>query len=163
MIKKFRIIAYSIYWKFHNLISKNKIIKKQVFFVIEDMNWAIKNVGNYLMQNLNKNYLNVMELTSRPEKLNNSLVHFGSHYMWANMYKFMSKNNKYIISFFHGDIENNKNEKKYFRKFLKSLPLISNIIVSNSTMYKRLLDNGIPDKKIIIIPIGVDTSFSNYK
>ena len=134
-------------------------MKKKVFFVIEDMNWAIKNVGNYLMQNLNKDDFNAMELTSKPEKLNNSLVHFGSHYMWANMYKFISKNNKYIISFFHGDLENDKNEKKYFKKILKSLPLISKIIVSNSIMYKRLLERGISSDKIIMIPIGVDTNF----
>ena len=159
MIKKIRIIIFSIYWRFQNAISKNGIINKRIFFVVEDMNWAIKNVGNYLSKNLNKYNFKIMKLNSKPEKLNNSLVHFGSHYMWASMYKFLSKKNKYIISFFHGDLENDEIEKKYFKKFLKSLPLISNIIVSNSIMYKRLKDNGIPRNKIILIPIGVDTSF----
>ena len=55
------------------------------------MNWAIKNVGNYLSKNLNKYNFKIMKLNSKPEKLNNSLVHFGSHYMWASMYKFLSK------------------------------------------------------------------------
>ena len=79
--------------------------------------------------------------------------------MWLQWYKYLTNKNKYVVSFFHGNPENSKEEKSVFDKFLLSSYKIEKIIVSNSIVKNRLIKHGIKLSKIILIPIGVDTNF----
>lgn len=160
-IFKFRYIVFVNIWKIIFLI-KNKLKlndKIKVIFLLENADWAISKVGNYIANNLNKSNKNLISLSSKPQQHENKLLHFGSHYMWLQWYKYLTNKNKYVVSFFHGNPENSKEEKSVFDKFLLSSYKIEKIIVSNSIVKNRLIKHGIKLSKIILIPIGVDTNF----
>ena len=77
--------------------------------------------------------------------------------MWLLWYKYLSNTNQYIVSFYHGDPNSNEHEKNIFNKFIKTIPKLEKIIVSNTIIKNRLLKHGVSQSKIDLIPIGVDT------
>ncbi len=158
VIIKINFAAY--FWRFLNFFSQNffNADDYKVVFIIEKADWAIRQVGTNIEKRINKSK-NIVKLSTAPERFNNKIVHFGSHYMWLSKYKYLSKNNKYIVSFFHGNPDHDKNEKKIFDEFLESVNQIKKIIVSNSIVKSRLINHGVSINKIIQIPIGVDTKF----
>lgn len=155
-----KINAMVYFWKFINYFLPKyfKLEDSKVIFIIEKADWAIRQVGTNIAKRINKNN-NIVKLSTVPERFNNKIIHFGSHYMWLLKYKNLSMDNKYIVSFFHGNPEYDENEKKIFDEFLKSVYKINKIIVSNSIVKNRLINHGISKKKIIQIPIGVDTNY----
>ena len=98
-----------------------------------------------------------MSISETPEKFQNKIIHFGSHYLWLLKYKYLPRNNKYVVSFFHGNPNESISEKIVFENFINSIKYLDKIVVSNSIVYNRLIENGIDEKIIIKIPIGVDT------
>ena len=58
--------------------------------------------------------------------------------MWLLWFKYLSKNNKYIVSFYHGNPMLNESEKKVFYNFIRTVPKLEKIVVSNSIIKKRL-------------------------
>ena len=152
-----RVLTLVYFWKLANLIFKKNTSKVQ--FIIEKENWAIKRVGTYIVKNINNKLKNLIAVSSTPEKFQNKIIHFGSHYLWVLKYKHLPKNNKYIVSFFHGNPNESLYEKQVFKKFLNSIEYLDKIIVSNDIVYNRLINSGIDEKLIIKIPIGVDTSY----
>ena len=157
----FKIVVTVFYWKclkyfFPKFFSTDAF---KVIFIIEKADWAIRQVGTNIAKRINKNNKKIVKLSTIPEKYDNKIVHFGSHYMWLLKYKYLTKNNYYIVSFFHGNPQIDENEKKIFNEFLKSVYKIKKIIVSNSLVKSRLIDHGVSMKKIVQIPIGVDTKY----
>ena len=149
-----------LFWKVFDVLIINPNKKKfNVLFVVERADWAIKYIGINISKRINKNYENFIKLTTIPEKYSDTIIHFGSHYMWLSKYKYLTNNNKYVVSFYHGNPDLDNIEKKIFNEFLKSVYKLKKIIVSNSIVKNRLLKNGVPKEKIILIPIGVDTKY----
>ena len=134
-----------------------KRIYQKVKFIIEKENWAIKTVGTYIAKNINSKFENFMSVSRNPEKFENKIIHFGSHYLWLLKYKYLPRNNRYVVSFFHGNPNESISEKIVFENFINSVKYLDKIVVSNSIVYNRLIENGIDEKIIIKIPIGVDT------
>lgn len=154
---KFKIIFYVKFWKIINFFYPGS--KSKVIIITEKENWAIKRVSTNIKKNIDKEFLDLVSISSIPEKFQNKIIHFGSHYMWLLKYKYLSKNNKYIVSFFHGNPNESLEEKIVFKNFLKSIKYLEKIIVSNSIVYNRLIKHGVSRKLLIMIPIGVDTNF----
>ena len=78
--------------------------------------------------------------------------------MWVDWCKNLPRNNHYIVSFFHGKAEDGEDVKIHISQFLKTVPLLTTIIVSSSIVKKRLITWGVPAKKISLIPIGVNNA-----
>ncbi len=152
-----RFFVSSIFWKFLNLFrSIDKHYKNEVVFISEDREWAIANVAKNIVNRITKKKFQYIIISNKPQKFENKIIHFGSHYMWLLWFKYLSKKNKYLVSFYHGNPKLNETEKKVFYKFLKTIPKIEKIIVSNSIVKKRLVDHGVLENKIVQIPIGVN-------
>ena len=111
-LKILKIKCSIIFWKIVNLFYIEN--KSNIKFIIEKEDWAIRRVGISIVNNLNTRNKNFICLSHTPEKFENKIIHFGSHYLWLSKYKFLSKNNKYIVSFFHGNPDHSYIEKKYF-------------------------------------------------
>ena len=74
------------FWKFLNyLYPKNfKTDEFNIIFIIEKADWAIRQVGTNIAKRINKNN-NIIKLSTAPEKFNNKIIHFGSHYMFIKV------------------------------------------------------------------------------
>ncbi len=143
-----------------------KILKKTIFykdsslpiqFVSEDANWAIKTVGENMKRELDIINPCKFEINTKPSKIINKIVHFGSQYMWLNWGEHMSKDNYFISTFFHGKPSDSDEAKIHCDQFLKSVPRLSKVITSSSIVENRLYDWGVTSDKIIKIPLGVNT------
>lgn len=130
---------------------------EQVGFVMEKADWAIRRVGESILKETARQGLGTMRTTVRPAELLDQTVHFGSQYMWLNWAPHMSSANRYAISYFHGKREDGPEMSSHIDAVLTSEPKLSCIIVSNSIVERRLIEWGISAKKVVRIPIGVDT------
>ncbi len=155
MIRRLRHFSLSILGRVVNYKKSDK--KDQtVTFVIEDADWAIKRVGDYICQEILKQSSIHIDTTSKPYTNISKIVHFGSQYMWLDWGRYMSKNHHYVVSFFHGKPEDGPEVAQHVQAFLRSVPRLSKIVVSNSIVENRLKNWGVPAHKVVKIPIGVD-------
>ncbi|MDP3997111.1 MAG: glycosyltransferase family 4 protein [bacterium] len=144
-------------WKSKTFIAKslanNIISPRDLSYVVEAKSWAIRYVGSQVIKNINTSTDIKATITSTNFALRNSLVHFGSlHTIFRGKQpKKLTLNNKYVLSIFH------------------LLPQKSNpfflVRISNQVFYihtscentkKKIIDKGIPENKVKVIPLGVD-------
>jgi len=134
-------------------------ITAKVIIVVEEGSWAIELVGKYISENLkNLNLINT-ELIN-PQIFKNRIIHFGSINCLITkngLYK-AHKSNKIVLTWFHISPTD---------KRIKLIPVINKSIdvvhTSNSITANQLNQYGFDEKKIVIIPIGIDlTAFKPF-
>ena len=157
-LRKWRYKIPSLIYRSANVFGLIEHQPEPVSFVIEDSDWAIRRVGEYIKKEIDLLEQGLLSITTNPKRLTKHVVHFGSQYMWLSWGKHMSPLNQYVVSFFHGKHEDGQEVASHIDAFLESIPLLSMIVVSNRIVQKRLIKWGVPSEKIINIPIGVDTS-----
>ena len=92
---------------------------------------------------------NKIEVVTNPSRITKRIVHFGSQYMWLNWGQHMSKENKFITSFFHGKPEDGDDVRKHIDQFLKSVPRLSKIITASTLIEKRLQNPVLKNLKLL--------------
>ena len=127
-------------------------------FIIENAEWAIKFVGENIKREMDIIAPGSLEVSSKPHKFVDSIVHFGSQYMWLNWGKYMANKNQFVTSFFHGKPEDGEETKIHIDLFLESVERLEKVITASSLIEERLLKWGIPRKKLVKIPLGVNTN-----
>ncbi len=156
-VRYLRNSLYCLPWK---LFAKTKIYSDNTLpikYVSEDVDWAIKTVGENIKKEIDLIKPNQFEITTNPSRAIKKIVHFGSQYMWLNWGQHMSKDNYYISTFFHGKYSDGEETKNHIEQFLKSIPRLSKVITASTLVEKRLIDWGVPQKKLIRIPLVVNT------
>ncbi len=153
-------------WSIVNFI-KHRHKNNSIEFIIEDADWAIKRVGEYICTEIEKISKIEINTNNKPYTSFGRVIHFGSQYMWLDWGQYMSKNSHYVVSFFHGKPEDGPEIAHHVKLFIKSVPRLSRIVVSNSIVENRLIKWGVDPHKIIKIPIGVDMNLfkipTNYQ
>jgi glycosyltransferase involved in cell wall biosynthesis len=143
------------------------IIKKNTFpisYIAEKQAWAIHWEGMGIAAEINKNFTNpIMTVTSKVHAVRSPIIHFGSQYMWEIWRDLLPKDSKIIVNFFHGNYEDGEDVARHISDFISNHKKIDQIVVSNSTIKKRLIQWGIPKEKIIKIYIGVDSKLFSIK
>lgn len=129
----------------------------RVRFVIENADWAIRWVGEHVRDEIEAIAPGTIATTSEPQRLAQSVVHFGSQYMWLTWGSHMSRTNRYVTSFFHGKREDGPEVSRHIDEFLDSVPRLARIVTGAGLIEQRLLEWGVPRKQLVRIPIGVDT------
>ena len=157
-LKKVKMVFVINYSKILFFIKFKKKNNENVIFISEKNDWAIRQVGLNITSSINKRKNGFIKFTSAPKFYKKKVIHFGSQYMWVDWYKNLPTNNHYIVSFFHGKLEDGDDVKLHISQFLETVPLLSTIIVSSSIVKKRLISWGVSSKKISLIPIGVNNS-----
>ena len=137
--------------------------QRKINFITEKENWSIRWDGEYIKSSIKKNYNEDLVFLSNLPILGSEkkVFHFGSQYMWLDWHKIIPRNNKYIVSFYHGKPEDSPQVKRHIEDFLKSRDSLFKIITASSLVYRRLLSWGVEEKKLSLIPIGVDTNLFN--
>lgn len=134
-------------------------IKTKVIYIIEDINWSINWDGKYITENLkNLNLINAD--TDRRYFSKNKIIHFGSFNCLKKGTSILrlDNSNKYVVTIFH--IAPNEKIKEYVPYLNKRLDIVH---TSSEITKKELINLGFDEKKIVVIPLGVDLSiFKNY-
>ena len=152
----------SLPWK---ILSKSGLYsgdKIPVKFVIEKADWAIKLVGENVKNEIDILSPGSINVTTEPYKIVKSVVHFGSQYMWLNWGKYMSQDNHFITSFFHGKPEDGEEVKIHIDSFLKSVDKLDKVVTASSLVEERLSKWGVPSNKLFKIPLGVNTDLFKF-
>lgn len=151
----------SMPWRLSSKLGIYKGNKIPIKFIVENKDWAIKFVGENIKEKIENISPGNIEITSKPHKVVNSIVHFGSQYMWLNWGEYMSYDNRYITSFFHGKPEDGEEVKKHIDLFLKSIKRLDRVVTASTLIEKRLIKWGVPSEKLVRIPLGVNTTYFN--
>lgn len=152
-----RAYAACLPWRGLGLIGVGTASQTPVTFVIEQADWAIRTVGERVCAEIDRLAPNTASVSTKPARLVDNVVHFGSQYMWLSWGRAMGRANRYVTSFFHGKPEDGPEIARHIDRFLTSVPRLSRIVTSASIVEQRLLDWGVPRDKLVRIPIGVDT------
>ncbi len=157
IIKNLRNKLLSSFGYFWNSIISDTLI--DVIYIVEKPNWSIYCDGLEITRQINRKIKpNFCKISNRPYIYRNKIIHFGSQYMWTEWYKYLPKNNKYVVNFYHGKNEDGDDVKEHICEFLKSVVYIDIILTASSLIMKRLIKWGVPKNKIVLIPIGVNTN-----
>lgn len=156
LLKKLYFFLHVKYWLCLKYFKIWEGDNSKIKFISENKNWSIYNDGINITRVINSNKKNIMKIIFSPKYYENNVIHFGSQYMWVDWYKFLNKKNKYIVTFFHGKIEDGPDTSRHIKNFIESEPFLAAIITSSSIVKKRLISWGIPKEKLFLIPIGVD-------
>ena len=148
----------SVPWKLSHRMGFVKNFPENIEFVIENADWAIRRVGENLEREINLIEPGALRLTTKPNRVNGRVLHFGSQYMWLTWARVVSKNNSVVSSFFHGKPEDGESVARHIDEFLCSVDKLSRVVTGATIVEQRLLDWGVPREKLVKIPIGVDTN-----
>lgn len=147
-IKIIRRLFVSIRWNIKTWI-ENKFSKADLYYVTEQANWAVDEVAKDVLE-----YISIKtRIISSSKYLNkNALIHFGSLNAFLqdkNVYR--RKRKGVIVTCFHiVDSDARKYELKGMDSYVKKWHT-SCVITRN-----KMISLGIPEKKIEVIPIGVN-------
>lgn len=142
--------------KIKNII-RSKITRpySMVYYVIQrvPIEWSIKWDGKYITENLNAQKLLKARLTKTSEGIHAQIIHFGAvnTFLTSEGFQIPDKSNKIVLTWFH--VMPNHPRATYAKEAQKYVDLIhtASMITKN-----RLIEIGISEEKIIVIPLGVD-------
>ena len=140
---------------------KNIFQKPKVIFQIEEGNWSIKWDGKYITESLNSIHKDKFAITSTKSisKVRNSIIHFGSKYLYIQNYQKIHSSNKVVFTWFHSSLADREKYSNLLRTTTASF-----IHTSCDITIRELLEIGVDSKKIVKIPIGIDLSlFKPFK
>lgn len=131
----------------------------KVQFVIENADWAIRRVGEFTRDEVNRiTGAETVGVVTEPQKIVHRIAHFGSQYMWLNWQAHLTDRNRYVTTFFHGKPEDGPEVAAHIDRFLETVPRLSRVITAASLIEERLLAWGVPRETLVRVPIGVDSS-----
>ncbi|MEK7104002.1 MAG: glycosyltransferase family 4 protein [Patescibacteria group bacterium] len=138
-------------------IQKNVLLNERMdlSYVVESKDWAVSYVGKKIVEGLKKiNFKNV-RTTISALGLRGQIVHFGSLHTLAteNGLKKVHHSNKIVLTWFHFIPEDLSNKKVFLNQ-----ERIKIIHTSCNITKKKILDFGIDERKVVMIPLGIDLS-----
>lgn len=140
-------------WINNIIYSKVKKSYSLLFYIIESANWSIKWDSKYITEKLNNQKLLKARSTTTCRGIHNQIIHFGSVNTFLTSEGFLTphKSNKVVLTWFHVLPDDLR------IKFVKEAQKYVDIVHTASTITKeKLIEIGIPEEKIIVIPLGVD-------
>jgi glycosyltransferase involved in cell wall biosynthesis len=130
----------------------NRATHKALYYVVEGANWSIDHDGRSITANLPR-FSSVVVTTCRG--IRNSIVHFGSvnTFLSDGGPKLPHKSNKIIVTWFH--ISPGDRRIEFIPQAVKCVDLWH---TACSITRNKLIKFGVPEEKIVIIPLGVNLS-----
>lgn len=132
------------------IILKNRLSNHffKLSYVTESANWSIKWDGKYITENLNKFNLTKARTTTTSSGIKNQIIHFGSVHTFSTS---LLESDKVVVTWFHVVPDDPR------IKFVTEAQKYVDIFHTSSNITKsKLIEIGIPEEKIVVIPLGVD-------
>lgn len=128
-----------------------------VVYLVEDANWSIREDGLNITERLRETGLDAA-VDSHPSYYANRVLHFGSANVFHQFgHQALGGRNKIVVTFFHGKFGDSPELDQRLRFTIRHIGDIDALVVSNGTMRRRFVEWGVPQEKLNLIPIGVDT------
>lgn len=130
--------------------------KKDVYYIVESKNWAVTEVVNDIMPHLSNRSIEVINDDRYRYILGNSIIHFGSlnvflNYKYNITQKILQRGKRIIVTCFHIV---DSDPRKYLLK--QKDWYVEKWHTSCEITRTKLIALGIPENKIVVIPIGVE-------
>jgi len=145
-----RLYIFFVY-SIKNLISN--FFGYKLSYIVETKDWAVFQDGLMLVNNLNSQKLIKARLSRHPYFLFNQIIHFGSPNTLFNSrgHHLLHHSNKNILTWFHFEKDDSR-----VSRLKDALNFLDMIHTTCMTTKQRLLEIGVPEQKIVVIPLGVD-------
>jgi len=129
-----------------------------LFYVIELANWSIKWDGRYITECLRRRNLLSAKITTTHRGIKNQIIHFGSRTTFLpKTWEEVDLSNKIVFTWFHGTEEHKDPANLAMIKVLPEASTKADIVHTSCTISKEnLIRWGVPEKKIVVVPLGVD-------
>lgn len=126
-----------------------------LFYVTEHADWSIKWDGKYITENLNNSRSIGARTTTVQSGIRKQIIHFGSvnTFLTSKGFRKSHTSNKVILTWFH--VVPDDPRIRFAKEAQKYVDVVhtASIITRN-----KLIEIGIPEEKIVVVPIGVDLS-----
>ena len=129
---------------------RNRINHRDVYYLVEGANWSIDHDGRSITTNL-RGISSAVVTTCRG--IRNSIVHFGSvnTFLRAGGFRLPHKSNRIIVTWFH--ISPGDKRVEFIPEAVKHVDLWH---TACDITRKKLINLGVPEEKIIVVPLGVN-------
>jgi len=124
-------------------------MKKSVYYISDNANWVIKEIGESLKSEFNTSKFNVV---NNAYSVLSGIKHYSTRYD-INKILFWSPFIKNVLTYFHGD----DSDTQLLNKIRRKQFLIDVIHTSCQYTKDHLIKHGIKEEKIVIVPIGIET------
>jgi glycosyltransferase involved in cell wall biosynthesis len=142
-------------WFNNHTSSKIERDHSLLFYVTEPADWVIKQIGRDIAGNLRIQGLLKTSMTTTHRGIHNQIIHFGSvnTFLTSKGFKKPHKSNKIVLTWFHVVPDDPR------ISFVKEAQKYVDVVHTASASTKeKLVEMGIPEEKIVVVPIGVDLS-----
>ncbi len=131
---------------------KNATATQDVWYIVESANWAIRQVGEAVTSELNRQKLIRAAVTTSPRLLRNSIVHYGSlpTFFSSSGPRVADATTKRILTIFHFSVS------RHIPQALQAAPHIHRFHTASRTTASVLQKAGISEERITVIPLGVN-------
>lgn len=131
----------------------NAILRKRIYYVAENEKWVIRQVGEYVIKNLNKTGIK-SSLTFTPKFIKQSIVHFGSLNVFMPRLGYVNlpqQGNKTVVTCFHLVPQDPR-----VKELSKAKDFVDLWHTASSLTKADMIMAGIPKDKISVICLGID-------
>lgn len=128
----------------------------QLYYVSPGVNWVLDWVGHYVTRGVRLQFELKAKMVKTAPTISGRLIHYGS--LWDSLSYFSGrhgKDNKIISTIFHG-LKDDDQFQSALERMLSNLNSFARVHTASRMMEQRLLTWGVPRKKLIRIPLGVD-------
>ncbi|MCX8502803.1 MAG: glycosyltransferase family 4 protein [Beijerinckiaceae bacterium] len=128
-----------------------------VGIIIEKADWAIRWYGTFTADAANILRPGTAWVHTNPARITRGIIEFGSQYQWVDWNSFISPRCRTVSTFFHGKPDDGDAVARHIDRFMSTIPRLDKVICSASIVRDRLINWGVPQSKLALIPIGCET------
>jgi glycosyltransferase involved in cell wall biosynthesis len=131
---------------------------RDVYCIADGADWILHWVGYYVTRHLNLEGKVAGHLTKDAQGLRNQIVHFINRYAYLDgTFRSLHSSNRVFLTWFHGDpADPNPAMQQLFAVLPEAVEYVQKIVVSCQISRQSLLQIGLPEIKLITIPLGID-------
>lgn len=127
-----------------------------VIYGVEQADWVIREMGVNMMRSLRQQQPDYdWHVADRFDLVFNRIVHFGSLWTFAGGVRQLPEGNRVVATIFHGEPESAEFSGA-FEAVEANRDRLSAVVTSCSQMRRRLIDWGVAEDRLVVVPIGLD-------